>query len=205
LSFVIFSTAINFQLKSGYIKLHKLDNNPATNDFNIINNAILDNIDTEFWTESYQNAHRVIKSFINPENAKALGGAEIMDDIMQLFMVSQENIHGVTDGLAARSYLTNTVRGHLDVVSLRNKLVKGESIRLTNAQTYSNSILLACRAFENATGLPINANVYITPAGNQAFNPHYDDHDVFILQCDGAKEWSIYGDYEQSVSCRMAD
>jgi len=114
-------------------------------------------------------------------------------------MVSQENIHGVTDGLAARSYLTNTVRGHLDVVSLRNKLVKGESIRLTNAQTYSNSILLACRAFENATGLPINANVYITPAGNQAFNPHYDDHDVFILQCDGAKEWSIYGDYEQSV------
>jgi ribosomal protein L16 Arg81 hydroxylase len=37
-------------------------------------------------------------------------------------------------------------------------------------------------------------NVYLTPGGQaQGFMPHYDTHDVFVLQVYGTKKWQLYG------------
>lgn len=36
-------------------------------------------------------------------------------------------------------------------------------------------------------------NAYFSPAGSIALKPHYDTHDVFVLQCEGSKVWNIYG------------
>lgn len=41
-------------------------------------------------------------------------------------------------------------------------------------------------------GHPIQVNAYITPAQNQGFAPHYDTHDVFVLQIAGRKRWRIH-------------
>lgn len=41
-------------------------------------------------------------------------------------------------------------------------------------------------------GHPIQVNAYITPAQNQGFAPHYDTHDVFVLQVAGRKRWRIH-------------
>ena len=35
-------------------------------------------------------------------------------------------------------------------------------------------------------------NAYLTPTGSRGFRPHYDTHDVFIVQIFGSKEWKIY-------------
>lgn len=37
----------------------------------------------------------------------------------------------------------------------------------------------------------IQMNVYVTPAGNQGFKPHYDMHDVFVVQVHGSKQWCL--------------
>lgn len=41
-------------------------------------------------------------------------------------------------------------------------------------------------------GHPIQVNAYITPAQNTGFSPHYDVHDVFVLQFAGRKRWRIH-------------
>ncbi len=41
-------------------------------------------------------------------------------------------------------------------------------------------------------GHPIQVNAYITPPQNQGFSPHYDTHDVFVLQIAGTKRWTIH-------------
>ncbi len=38
----------------------------------------------------------------------------------------------------------------------------------------------------------IGVNMYISPANSQAFPPHTDNHDVFILQLSGHKDWRLY-------------
>ena len=41
-------------------------------------------------------------------------------------------------------------------------------------------------------GHPIQINSYITPPQNQGFAPHYDVHDVFVLQVSGRKHWTVH-------------
>jgi len=39
---------------------------------------------------------------------------------------------------------------------------------------------------------PVNTNVYLTPGGCQGFTPHYDTHEVFVLQISGHKRWRVH-------------
>jgi hypothetical protein len=41
-------------------------------------------------------------------------------------------------------------------------------------------------------GHPVQVNAYVTPAQNQGFAPHYDVHDVFVLQVAGRKRWRVH-------------
>jgi ribosomal protein L16 Arg81 hydroxylase len=41
-------------------------------------------------------------------------------------------------------------------------------------------------------GHPVQANAYITPPGARGFDPHYDVHDVFVLQAAGHKRWIVH-------------
>ena len=41
-------------------------------------------------------------------------------------------------------------------------------------------------------GHPVQINAYITPPENRGFAPHYDVHDVFVLQVAGRKHWTIH-------------
>jgi len=41
-------------------------------------------------------------------------------------------------------------------------------------------------------GHPVQANAYITPPSNRGFDPHYDVHDVFVLQAAGQKRWIVH-------------
>lgn len=41
-------------------------------------------------------------------------------------------------------------------------------------------------------GHPVQVNSYITPPQSQGFSPHYDTHDVFVLQVEGRKHWRVH-------------
>jgi ribosomal protein L16 Arg81 hydroxylase len=51
-------------------------------------------------------------------------------------------------------------------------------------------------------GHPVQINAYITPPQSQGFDPHYDVHDVFVLQVAGRKHWRIH---DPVVSDPLAD
>ena len=38
----------------------------------------------------------------------------------------------------------------------------------------------------------MQANAYITPPTSRGFDPHYDVHDVFVLQASGQKRWIVH-------------
>ena len=49
-----------------------------------------------------------------------------------------------------------------------------------------------CRTLEFDLSCKVQTNVYLTPESSQGFKTHYDDHDVFILQVHGKKNWNLY-------------
>jgi hypothetical protein len=48
------------------------------------------------------------------------------------------------------------------------------------------------RSLEVELNFPTQVNAYITPPDSSGLVPHYDDHDVLVLQIQGSKSWHLY-------------
>ena len=49
-----------------------------------------------------------------------------------------------------------------------------------------------CAALEDEFSHPVHANAYLTPGDSPGFTPHYDTHEVFVLQIAGTKRWRVF-------------
>ena len=61
-----------------------------------------------------------------------------------------------------------------------------------------------CVEIEAELRFRVQANIYITPCNTQGFDTHYDDHDVFILQVMGSKNWRVFHSAVELPSRRQA-
>lgn len=69
---------------------------------------------------------------------------------------------------------------------------QGASIVLSKAQNLHPPLMALCRDIQRSFEMPCQTNVYLSPPGMRGFNPHFDTHDVFVLQVAGAKEFRFY-------------
>lgn len=53
------------------------------------------------------------------------------------------------------------------------------------------NLQLLCRKLASELGHRFQTNLYLTPPRGKGFSPHWDNHDVFILQVLGSKHWKI--------------
>lgn len=83
-----------------------------------------------------------------------------------------------------------------DQCIVANRLVEhyrgGSTIVISHAHRLVTHLMTLCRAIQASFMMRCQTNVYLSPAGNQGFNPHYDTHDVFILQVSGKKTFNFY-------------
>ena len=68
----------------------------------------------------------------------------------------------------------------------------GSTIVISNAHRLVSNLMTLCRSIQSSFMMRCQTNIYLSPAGNQGFNPHYDTHDVFILQVSGKKTFNFY-------------
>ena len=83
--------------------------------------------------------------------------------------------------------------GALDIAKLYQLFAEGSTVTLAYLDTVVPALTRFCRALENEFSFPFQTNVYMTPPGAQGAKPHYDTHDVFVLQVAGSKSWTIFG------------
>jgi Cupin superfamily protein len=89
---------------------------------------------------------------------------------------------------------------------------QGYTLALNRAQHQWPAIHLLCKNIEESLSrytypLPfgtVYAGLFLTPPDAQGLSLHYDMVDVFILQLEGSKQWSIYNQSEMFPSQRSA-
>ena len=81
----------------------------------------------------------------------------------------------------------------LDVAKVYQLFAEGSTIALSFLDTIVPALTLFCRNLEAEFSHPFQTNVYLTPPRAQGAKPHYDTHDVLVLQVEGSKQWTIYG------------
>jgi hypothetical protein len=70
----------------------------------------------------------------------------------------------------------------------------GKTVILPGAQRRWPALARFCATLQDEMLANVEANVYLTPAGAQGFSPHYDMHDVLMLQVEGSKKWHLKTD-----------
>ena len=92
--------------------------------------------------------------------------------------------------IAASQYTTDGTT--LDVARVYELFDGGATITLAFLDRVLPELEQLCRGLELELGCPLQANVYLTPAGTQGARAHYDTHDVLVLQIVGGKCWTLY-------------
>ena len=82
--------------------------------------------------------------------------------------------------------------GRIDATAVAREYGGGSTIVLNELHDWIPELGAFCRAVEEAFSSHVTTNVYLTPAGNQGFPPHYDNHDVFVMQVSGRKLWRLW-------------
>lgn len=84
--------------------------------------------------------------------------------------------------------------GTLDLARIRAELDAGYTIICNNIEKYLRPMSTLTHGVEVELNFPTHVNAYVTPPASTGFLPHYDHHDVLVLQVQGSKTWHFYGD-----------
>ena len=83
--------------------------------------------------------------------------------------------------------------GRVDPLSVAREFNSGATVIFHQLQRRVSSLSRLCVTLGRFLGSRMQTNVYLTPPNSQGFSPHWDTHDVFVLQVFGRKKWSMYG------------
>lgn len=84
------------------------------------------------------------------------------------------------------------VADQVDPARVLAEFAAGSTIVLQGLHRTWAPIAAFTRRLVQELGHPAQVNAYITPASSRGFDPHYDVHDVFVLQIAGQKRWVIH-------------
>ena len=83
-------------------------------------------------------------------------------------------------------------RGVPDLEFILSEYSQGATLTLPAWHRAWPPLARLCAGLESELDHVVNANVYLTPPGAQGFTPHYDTHEVLVLQVAGSKHWRVY-------------
>jgi ribosomal protein L16 Arg81 hydroxylase len=87
---------------------------------------------------------------------------------------------------------SDALQGIPDVGRVQQEYNSGATIVLLGQHLVWPPLRALCHDLEEMTGHSIKTSIYITPPNSEAFTPHFDAHDVMVLQVAGKKTWDIY-------------
>jgi ribosomal protein L16 Arg81 hydroxylase len=79
-----------------------------------------------------------------------------------------------------------------DLEQIQSEYRSGATVVLPALQQTWSPLRQVCVALQDELSYPVHANAYLTPGGSPGFAPHYDTHEVFVLQIAGTKRWRVF-------------
>jgi len=92
--------------------------------------------------------------------------------------------------IASREYVNDA--GRVQPLEVARHFDNGSTVIFNQLHARVPTLARLCVALGKRFSSRVQTNVYLTPPDAQGFSPHWDVHDVFVLQVIGTKRWSIY-------------
>jgi ribosomal protein L16 Arg81 hydroxylase len=109
----------------------------------------------------------------------------------------------VTHGLfKSRRTRRGAVLQDLDPAALTASLRDGATLIVDAVNEISSPLRSLCAGLAAEFAASCQANLYACWGVTQGFDVHWDDHEVFVVQVEGRKQWALYGATEASPTRR---
>jgi ribosomal protein L16 Arg81 hydroxylase len=141
----------------------------------------------EAWAKTHHHVKRRCPSYFD-----GLFGPTALEEFLEFIRPEPSSVRLVRRGESRDPATYRFADGAIDLVRVRNEFVDGYTIVINGLQRYVPTIASLAHAIEVELNFETQVNAYITPPESQGFPPHYDDHDVLILQIQGSKTWHVY-------------
>lgn len=89
-------------------------------------------------------------------------------------------------------YGDEVFHGVLDVEKIFTEYSAGATVTLPALHRAWPPLGRLCTQLEAQLDHSVHTNAYLTPGRAAGFTPHYDTHEVFVLQIAGSKRWRVY-------------
>ena len=104
------------------------------------------------------------------------------------------NVQPLRQGLPNPDRRAIGAGGSVEAAYIYGLFAKGTGIRFIDVDRYLPRVAGFAAELSAALANHVGANIYLTPANGEGLAPHYDSHDVFVVQCVGTKRWRLYAD-----------
>ncbi len=145
----------------------------------------------EFEREYYEQRLVHVRREASPYYAELLSAADL-DVVLGTHSAGHRDIGLVRgDGSVPTGEYTNDT-GRVHPLEVARLFDDGATVVFNQLHKRVPALARLCVALGRHFSARVQTNVYLTPPEAQGFAPHWDTHDVFVLQVSGTKRWSIY-------------
>ena len=116
-----------------------------------------------------------------------------LDTVLCTHAMSHPELSLVRSGDSVPSEQYTTGQTRIDPLAVARLFDDGATVIFTQVQRRIAPLARLCTSAGGMFGARVQTNVYLTPPNARGFDPHWDTHDVFVLQVFGRKHWVIHG------------
>lgn len=120
-------------------------------------------------------------------------GMRELDTLLRTHSIEPRDINLVKSGSTIAGAEYTTEQGRVDPLAIARLFDNGATVILSQLQHRIPALAELCVAVGEVFSSRVQTNVYLTPPGSRGFDPHWDTHDVFVLQVTGRKNWLMHG------------
>ena len=162
---------------------------PITNEKSVID-WLVDPLSIKDFIGEYWGLQPLHISRNNPAYYSSLFSLATLDELLG-FSFTNKNVRTAWDG-HQRSPVILAGPDKTSICNFYEYYAQGQSVVIRNVHLRWEPIGALVNALSREIGFRVGTHLYATPEASQGFGIHWDDHDIFALQLEGQKEWTLF-------------
>ena len=154
--------------------------------------ALIHPVDPAMFFRDYWQQRPLVVHRKSPQYYHRLLTLTDVDHVLQFCRPGGEEILVVQDQARLRSERYLTSAGSLRLGQLYEAYHEGYTIILNGLERFWHPLAQFCQSLKHFLNHRVAANMYLAPRQSVSLKAHYDTHDIFVLQTDGAKHWKVH-------------
>lgn len=138
----------------------------------------------------------------SPEYYNSLMTIENLDEIIDHGRPKGWSLRVVKDQVPLNPNKYENEDGSINLNQIYTAYADGHSVIVHEVQRFWKPIQRLCQSIEKESNFRALGELFLTPKGKKALSPHYDAHDVFVIQLQGSKLWKLY---DEEYPCPLVD